>query len=257
MSDMNESKKMKQDLLYAKKFLKEADPIFVKSSPQYKELRNAMDAFAKKGAMLFSQKDSERLSVETACELISLADITEENATEYKTYKENAIENRDPNALENRRMEAAAMAGITAKEVKKRVREVLLNSTKNFSEEEKLNAVEQTVWNTGKFGPRKMAEMIYLQSLRVSLGEKKQNAPGMADALNHETMNANVDKIMNHEAFREMASRFVAQDMRGEKLQANLYRKFVEYQKQADGIKHSLEKEPRAPISTNFNTRRK
>lgn len=226
----------------SRSMIQDADPIYIKSSSQYKGLKSAMNDLYKDGNAALNDLEKGVGSLKSAIELINLADKAQKKANEYTTYKNNALNGKEPNSLERSRMAAASNAAETAKSMKSYVRETVLDFVKDKTDLEKISAVEQLTWNTGEMNSRKMAEMIYLQGMRQSV--KSPSSKNITLELNENVMNNGVDKIMKSSAFKEMEKNFTQTALGDKEFQANVYRAFAEAKKRVRADENTLDDAP-------------
>ncbi len=193
----SEMKKTEKEVL-------DADPALMKSSPEYKALREATEKFQKKTADFLKARNTKgKLSDEQIMELLSMADNAQKCADEYTTYKFGDLGKKAPNKREMRRLNAAVTVSATADNIKRYVREYTLKKTLPDGPKAALDAVEKQFFAKADPTTEDLASMVYIQAMRDEF-EKKPDDFSAEKMLKYSKMKENVLAIMGNNDFKKI-----------------------------------------------------
>ena len=184
----------------------DADPFYMKSSPEFRNLRKTVEqGFAMADTAL--KNATRRNTPVTGADveaLLDQADQMESAGIAYSQYKAEALIGRAANATEQKRMKVAATAVQTAQDIRKAARVYTLDSIKNLKPDEQLNHVGQQIVDRARrkneFTKEAVAELMYLNMAK----EKFANDPKKYDAnsvLSYEATQKGIKAIMENPVF--------------------------------------------------------
>jgi hypothetical protein len=158
----------------------DADPLLMKSSSEFKAYKNAVQENQKQMASFRRSWDKgEAVSEKQIQQMLKSANRMDEKASEYTSYKLNALKSREPNATELKRLNAAAAGSAYADDIRRSVHAYTMEQSANLSNEELLDTFMLRAEASGS-----MSEYVYLKSLQ----QNADKTPNLREALSYESM---------------------------------------------------------------------
>ena len=228
----------------------DADPLLMKSSSEFKAYKNAVQETQKQMASFRHSWDKgEAVSEKQIQQMLKSANRMDEKASEYTSYKLNALESRDPNATELKRLNAAAAGSAYADDIRRSVHAYTMEQSANLSNEELLDT-----FLLRAEASESMSEYVYLKSLQ----QNADKTPNLREALSYESMQKGKQLIEADPVFQKALENsknrlFVedqGQNIYGEYINGKLSEKKQKQQVQENVEHKQLQQEKQAVVNT-------
>ena len=198
-------KAVKADTRRAFEALEAADPAYIISSRQFKDMYRSMWHIGQIGQQLhvFDQENTYGSFANNVGFALFEADEAEEKAAAYTTYKRKSLGKKKPNSLETKRLNAAEKSKTAAVDLQKYVWNRILDSVKDKTPEEKFEAIEEFAQEGDKVSKKKLARLMYFKVVRSGIEAKKIG--DIEQAISFDVMNEKVSEIMADPVFQKAA----------------------------------------------------
>lgn len=196
--------KSSAQMLEAKNIIKNADPALMKSSPEYRDLREITEKLQDKTAKLMKNREKKgKLTEEEINELLTMAEEASSCADAYTTYKLADLGDKAPNKIEKKRINASAFVSAVADDIKKDVREYTLEKALREGSEAAFDAVEKQVCRRPVPTTEDLGAMVYIRLARRQNQADPDKHP-VKLLLDYKNMQSEVDAILGDADFKKV-----------------------------------------------------
>lgn len=227
---------IKQSSERAYKTVKDADPTLLISSKQYKNLRAATEKLNERFKEINDNREGDYLSETDMRELIDLAKAVDASSDAYTDYKRNSLGNKRPNKTEQSRINAAVDSKQMANTILKVIHNYTVEAAMVDGPANAISVLENRV-QSGNVSERKLAEMLYLESLK-KVYEANQDKEVLEVLLDYDKMTAGVEDFLKDPSFKAAADKLTI-DKQGSDAQKEIYTLYLETRTRADQQKQN------------------
>lgn len=186
--------------------IKNADPSYIKSSQEFKDMRAAVENSEAFMQDLRNGGYIERVSEKEMFSVLDMADDLETKANAYTDYKYDALDGKKPNALESSRLAAADKARELAHTIRREMRQQFLAQANEFPIASLQSVIRPREPET-VYSDRQIAEHIYLETIQRQ--EKNNPNFNVEKALSYDVMENAVQELMASDEFKSFSTAIV------------------------------------------------
>lgn len=252
-----------QNVRNSTKSLKRADPIYIRSSKQYKGLLAASEEAEAGMKKLWEDHMGDHVTPKELEGILDLADNLQEKADDYTAYKTNALGGKKPNELESSRMAAAYYSHVMADDMRRKVRQKTLEMEPDLASSVMKFQIRP---KDGAYTKQQVAEFCYIETMENKA--KKDPNFDLKKALDFDTMREGVKKLTEDPVFQSFADKVgkLADGHTQAEASTAFYANFVDFKlknkapqqqeqakQPAEPQKDALSNNPKAPNGPLFN----
>lgn len=203
------------------KMVKDADPMLMKSSDEFKAYKKEVLGAEKQVAQFKKDwKSGKPVSEEQLREMLFSATRIERSGQIYTNYKLDALGDKAPNATELKRLKAAAAGSSYAEDIRRAVHEYTMENAKKMDTDTLLNTIGNRATFCGS-----MSEVVYFNLIN-SQYKKDKNAEKLMEALSFDNIQKGKKQIEADPAFQKAANSFSNETFSYER-QQQIYDKYM------------------------------
>ena len=185
------------------KAIKDADPMLMKSSSQYKQLRKDAEQMDKMASEFWkAEQNGTSISQDKIDRLLSMTYQTENSGKAYVEYKVDALgrKNAIPNDIERKRIAAGQNSVVASASIREEIRNYTIEHNRAYGPMGVIEAVDKQLDNLDLSSKETIAQKLYLDILKKS--KPKPSMDVVEQALEMNTMEKGVKAIMESPAFK-------------------------------------------------------